>query len=239
MSVDQKIAARLREARIAAGYASSAKAAEAMGVKPPGYAHHENGTRGLSRGADIRYAKFFRVNVEWLLTGQGPMRKGQAVEPADPLPPPNVDLSTAIEVPRPNTMPYDLPVYGVAVGGSDGDFSLNGDVVDRARRPPGLLGNKSAFAVYVRGDSMEPRHLQGDLLYVDPARPARSGDDVLVELKPSRPGEPGPAYIKQLVTQGPVRVVLRQFNPAKDITLPGDKILRISKILKLADLLGF
>lgn len=144
----------------------------------------------------------------------------------------------AVAVPRPAAMPLDLPVYGHAVGGDNGDFALNGDVVDRVRRPPGLLGNRAAFAVYVRGDSMEPRHYQGDLLYVDPARPARSGDDVLVEMKPTRAGEPGPAYIKQLVVQTPIRVVVRQFNPAKDITLPGDRILRVSKILKLADLLG-
>lgn len=149
----------------------------------------------------------------------------------------NVD-PVAVAVPRPAGMPLDLPVYGHAVGGDNGDFALNGEIVDRVRRPPGLIGNRSAFAVYVRGDSMEPRHYQGDLLYVDPIRPARSGDDVLVELKPARAGEPGPAYIKQLVTQGPVRVVLRQFNPPKDITLPGAQILRVSKILKLADLLG-
>ncbi len=141
-------------------------------------------------------------------------------------------------VPRTIDLPLDVPVYGVAVGGDNGDFSLNGDVVDRVRRPPGLTDNRAAFAVYVRGDSMEPRHYQGDLLYVDPARPARSGDDVLVEMKPTRAGEPGPAYIKQLVVQTPIRIVVRQFNPAKDITLPGDRILRVSKILKLADLLG-
>lgn len=231
---------RLRAAREAAGFKTKADAARAAGVPYPTYAGHENGARGAFKLDEAAtYARVFRVNIEWLLTGKGPMHKGQVQETAETTPPPNVDLTTAVEVPRPNTMPYDLPVYGVAVGGSDGDFSLNGDVVDRVRRPPGLLGNRSAFAVYVRGDSMEPRHSQGDLLYVDPARPARSGDDVLVELKPSRPGEPGQAYIKQLVTQGPVRVVLRQFNPAKDITLPGDKILRVSKILKLADLLGF
>lgn len=209
-------------------------------MKSAAYLHHENGTRGLSRGSDIRYAKFFRVRLEWLLTGVGAMKAG--TEPGEYNvtlnPPPNAEPATVTALPRPNQMPLDVPVYGVAVGGDAGDFSLNGDVVDRVRRPPGLLGNRSAFAVYVRGDSMEPRHYQGDLLYVDPIRPARSGDDVLVELKPARPGEPGPAYIKQLVTQGPVRVVLRQFNPAKDITLPGAQILRVSKILKLADLLG-
>lgn len=154
------------------------------------------------------------------------------------LPPGNAGPE-ALPVPRAASMPIDVPVFGMAVAGNgDGDFSLNGDVVDRVRRPAGLVGNRAAFAVYVRGDSMEPRHYQGDLLYVDPARPARSGDDVLVEMKPLRPGEPGPAYIKQLAVQTPLRIILRQFNPAKDITLPGDKILRVSKILKLADLLG-
>lgn len=154
------------------------------------------------------------------------------------LPPGNVGPE-ALPVPRANSMPIDVPVFGVAVGGNgDGDFSLNGDVVDRVRRPPGLVGNRNAFAVYVRGDSMEPRHYQGDLLYVDPGRPARSGDDVLVELKPARPGEPGPAYIKQLAVQTPLRVILRQFNPPEEITIKGDRILRVSKILKLADLLG-
>jgi phage repressor protein C with HTH and peptisase S24 domain len=242
MSVDQKIAARLKEARIAAGYASANKAAEAMGVKAPGYAHHENGTRGLARGADVRYARFFRVNVEWLLTGFGPMRKaGELVKPPEPEPVEivtNVDLTNIREVPRTLSMPLDVPVLGTAVGGNGGDFSLNGDVVDRVRRPPGLIGNKGAFAVYVVGDSMEPRHYQGDLLYVDPRRPARSGDDVLIELKPLRPGEPGHAMVKQLVVQTPLRVVVRQFNPAKEVTIAGDKVLRVSLILKLADLLG-
>lgn len=239
MTVDQNIAARLKRARESAGYASASKAAEALNMKVAAYLHHENGTRGLSRGSDIRYAKFFRVRLEWLLTGVGGMKsEAEAVEHSPALnPPSNVD-PVAVAVPRPAGMPLDLPVYGHAVGGDNGDFALNGEIVDRVRRPPGLIGNRSAFAVYVRGDSMEPRHYQGDLLYVDPIRPARSGDDVLVELKPARAGEPGPAYIKQLVTQGPVRVVLRQFNPPKDITLPGAQILRVSKILKLADLLG-
>ena len=48
-----------------------------MGVKVPTYVHHENGRSGLSRAGE-RYAKFFRVNLEWLLTGKGPMR-GQSI----------------------------------------------------------------------------------------------------------------------------------------------------------------
>lgn len=212
--------------------------ADAIGVRQPSIQALETGRAHGTKHLHA-LAKALGQDPDWLLTGAGEMRsRSEGGKYTLTMNPPSNAEPAAAPLPRPNQMPLDVPVYGVAVGGDAGDFSLNGDVVDRVRRPPGLIGNRSAFAVYVRGDSMEPRHYQGDLLYVDPIRPARSGDDVLVELRPGRPGEPGPAYIKQLVTQGPVRVVLRQFNPAKDITLPGAQILRVSKILKLADLLG-
>jgi SOS-response transcriptional repressor LexA len=64
---------RLAEARAAAGYVYASDAARAMGVRVETYVHHENGTRGLSRVAE-RYARFFRVSLEWLMTGKGDMR---------------------------------------------------------------------------------------------------------------------------------------------------------------------
>jgi phage repressor protein C with HTH and peptisase S24 domain len=64
---------RLREARLKAGYATATEAAKAMGVPSTAYANHENGWRGIDRAAP-RYARFFRVSLEWLLTGNGPMR---------------------------------------------------------------------------------------------------------------------------------------------------------------------
>jgi phage repressor protein C with HTH and peptisase S24 domain len=227
------VPAALRALRARSGL-SIRKLASLIDMPPTTYAYYEDGFK--EDYLPVPLARQLAKAVAGL--GAPPIEEREVMAlTGAAMAPPNAEPA-AVEVPRPNQMPLDVPVYGVAVGGDAGDFSLNGDVVDRVRRPPGLVGNRNAFAVYVRGDSMEPRHYQGDLLYVDPIRPARSGDDVLVELKPARPGEPGPAYIKQLVTQGPVRVVLRQFNPAKDITLPGAQILRVSKILKLADLLG-
>lgn len=63
---------RLKEARIDAGYASAAKAAEAMGVRPSTYQAHENGSRGFKRESVIRYARFFKVSLPWLEHNQGP-----------------------------------------------------------------------------------------------------------------------------------------------------------------------
>lgn len=228
-------------------------------AKRMGYSHASGIQRYLSETdytkeyVSVQFAKKFADAVAG--RGPDPVSVDEVMELAGIIPPfrvnkiptgasgaedllPNADLRATIDMPRVLAMPVDVPVYGVAVGGSDGDFSLNGEIVDRVRRPPGLMGNTKAFGVFVRGDSMEPRHQQGDLLYVDPVRPARAGDDVLVELKPLTGGEPGPAFIKQLVSQTPLRLVVRQFNPAKDITLPGARVLRICRILKLADLLG-
>ncbi len=59
--------ARLREARIKAGYDSAADAARAFGWEIPAYRHHENGTRAFDVEAAKRYARAFRVNPGWLL----------------------------------------------------------------------------------------------------------------------------------------------------------------------------
>lgn len=63
-------ASRLRKLRIQAGYDSATEAANAIGVPPGTYLGHENGTTPITRQAQ-RYAKFFRVSLDWLLTGKG------------------------------------------------------------------------------------------------------------------------------------------------------------------------
>ena len=64
---------RLKQVR-APRYETAVEAAQAMGIPPATYIQHENGTRGsgsLPRAAAERYAKFFRVSLDWLLTGKG------------------------------------------------------------------------------------------------------------------------------------------------------------------------
>lgn len=60
---------RLKEARERM-FGTAAEAATAMGVNYQTYAAHENGSRGLRRDAAMRYAKFFNVSLEFLLTGR-------------------------------------------------------------------------------------------------------------------------------------------------------------------------
>lgn len=62
---------RLKKARIDAGYANAREAAEALGVNYTTYGQHENGTRGFPSKLAERYARKFKVSLDWLVTGSG------------------------------------------------------------------------------------------------------------------------------------------------------------------------
>lgn len=76
----ESVADRLRQARQEAGFESVADAARALGVSYPTYAGHENGSRGLRRDSLSKYAKRFKVSVDWLLSGKGE-KSEDAAEP--------------------------------------------------------------------------------------------------------------------------------------------------------------
>lgn len=66
---------RLRKARIERGYETAADAARAHGWNLVTYASHENGSRGITRTAALKYAKAFHVPAARLLglsTSGGP-----------------------------------------------------------------------------------------------------------------------------------------------------------------------
>lgn len=156
---------------------------------------------------------------------------------------PNAGEPYKVELPTRASMPRDLPVYGTSAGSpNDGAFSINfGDVVDRVRRPPGLIGNTKAYAFYVTGDSMEPAYLHGELLVADPSKPCRVGDRVNISVKaPDHEGaEERMSYVKELVRRQPDKVTVKQFNPPKELTFATDRILSMHRILSLGEVMGF
>lgn len=136
------------------------------------------------------------------------------------------------------TMPLDVPVLGVAVGGNGGDFRMNGEVIDYARRPPGLAKTTNAFALYVENFSMSPRFEQGELIYINPHRPPMIGDYVVIELLQKANGDNGDGYIKRLVKKTATKTVVEQFNPPKQIELDNDIIKFMYRVIPWNELLG-
>jgi phage repressor protein C with HTH and peptisase S24 domain len=182
------------------------------------------------RGDTLRkIARVLQVSEQWLLTGEGPSAPST----------PRSEIRPA-EVPYtpPGTLPRDLPVLGTVAGAElgKGAFQLTNDVVDYVRRPPGLIGAKDAYALYVEGESMVPRFEPGELVFVHPHRKVLGNDYVVIQ-------EPGPdngprGFIKQFVKQTPTMLKTRQFNPAQNIDFPLRPGLVWHKVLSGSDLYG-
>jgi len=131
-------------------------------------------------------------------------------------------------LPRPIDIPTvplrDLPVMGAVKGGAEGFYFNEGEAKEYVVRPPSLGGVSNAFALYVDGESMEPRYYAGEMLYMNPNRPITRGCFVAVELAD------GQCLIKQFVRRNDDQLVLAQFNPAKEIRLLAAKVKAIHRI---------
>lgn len=123
-----------------------------------------------------------------------------------------------------------LPVYGQARGGDDGEFVLNGNKLADILAPPILRGVRDAYAVYVVGESMEPRYFAGEAVYVHPHLPVRRENFVVIQVL-AGPGEPHHGFIKQYIGKDGGTIRLRQFNPDKIVTFPADRVYSIHRIV--------
>jgi phage repressor protein C with HTH and peptisase S24 domain len=142
-------------------------------------------------------------------------------------------------LPPSSEMPRDVPVLGIAVGGENADFRFNGEVTDYVRRPPSIMSARNVFSVFVEGDSMSPRYEPGELIYINPDRPANVGDDVVIEMLPTEDGQSGACYLKRLEKRAGTKLICRQFNPARDdLAYDTAAIKRIYRVIPASELLG-
>ncbi len=136
--------------------------------------------------------------------------------------PPGAGIGSAQRPPSPPSR--DLPVMGTVKGGEEGFYFNEGEAKEYIVRPPALTGVSNAFALYVHGESMEPRYFAGEILYVNPNRPLSKGCFVAVEMTNER------GLIKQFLHRSDDLLVLAQFNPPKEIRLPMAEVKRIYRI---------
>ncbi|WP_420133976.1 S24 family peptidase [Rhodopseudomonas sp.] len=139
---------RLQKARREAGYEDAAAAAEALGIPQPTYFAHENGSRGISRSAR-RYADFFRVSLEWLLTGKGQPRRSLADEQRG--------------------QPRTVHLVGYVGAGAETHFFQHDAPLDEVIAPEGA--SEATVAVEIRGESLGTFFDRWLVFYDDVRRP--------------------------------------------------------------------
>lgn len=222
MAEDKEIAGRIRSVRKARGGLTQQEFADKLGRTTRGAVG--NWERGLGiKTENLRaIADKFSVSLEWLANGRGSM---------DAYAPNNLnESSNAIVGDKLPPVNNTIPLYGHAVGGEDGEFVLNGQELDNITAPPGLSGNKGAYAVTVAGTSMEPRYEDGETVYVDPNKRVVKNNYVVAQIQLAEDG-PILAYIKRFVSHNSKELVLEQFNPPKVLRFPHECVVSVHYIV--------
>lgn len=133
-----------------------------------------------------------------------------------------------------------LPVYRVVAPpgvDNEGMFGLAlGDVVDHTKRPGVLANVKEAYALYLPGNTMWPWRAQGQIVYVNPARPPAIEDHVLVQLNGDGEGAPL-SFVKRLVQATASGITLRQYHPDKESTLARVRLLTLHRVMDWDELM--
>lgn len=152
---------------------------------------------GSSDSAVLAY--ILEVEPLWLSEGRGPRRRDGNVEPG-------------------SAIRGEVPLISWVQAGAWSEIVDNfapGDAEEWLPCPRKF--GPHAFALRVRGLSMEPRYQSGDIIFVDPDAGAEHGKHVVVRLDDEHE-----ATFKQLVVEGGQRF-LRALNP----DWPGPKLIQI------------
>lgn len=111
----------------------------------------------------------------------------------------------------------DLPVFSAAEGGKGEMVVSTAEPIELVPRPWYLKDVKDGYAVYVTGDSMEPRYFAGELLVVNPKSTLVRMKDAIITT--AKEGGDFRAMVKMYMGASQDSWKLRQFNPP-----PGEKL---------------
>lgn len=220
------MAHRLKELRESKRW-TIAEAARELGYSDSAYGKIEAGKRGLKAELIQRAAKVYGVSTA-VVMGNEPLTRSRTphltvVQPDAP----NANVGGPVDLLGAGET---IPVYGQAMGGADGEFVLNGNKLNDIMAPPILRGVREAYAVYVVGESMEPRYLAGEAVHVHPHLPVRRGDFVVVQIAVDEHSPPH-GYIKQFLSKNGDVIRLRQLNPDSEMEFPADQVVSVHRIV--------
>jgi phage repressor protein C with HTH and peptisase S24 domain len=135
-------------------------------------------------------------------------------------------------------MSSDVPLYGTAMGGDgNGEFEMNGTVIDHVARPPGIHGRGDVFALNVVGDSMWPWRKPNSLIYVERDRAPSVNDHVVVEFRPIAGSSVRQTVVKLLVGISARTLKLAQYRPPKEFDVDRKTVFRVYRVLEWDELM--
>lgn len=211
---------------------SQAELGALVGTSQPQINRLEAGGRTLSKKWAERLAPHLGVTAAELMFSSSEERAVAATVSAS-----SRGQGSMPQFPYRDSMEKDVPVLGTAAGSHiKGAFKLGSDVIDYVRRPAALKGAKDVYSLYVEGSSMEPQYFPGDLVFVNPNRPPRTGDIVIVQIKDSEDGVEGSIGI--LVKYSDTVVVLGKRNPPGEIQIKRSNGSTVHKVLSNNELFG-
>ena len=195
--------------------ASQADLARHLRLAPSAISRMMKGERNMKLLEAVQIAAFLGVSQEDVLR-----HAGAAVDA-----PPSADPPRRGRPPRapgavgpPRHEP--IPIRSAGRGGGEQEMFLSDGPIGFTARPANLDGVRGAYAIYMVGDSMEPRYEQGWLLHVNPFKPPTRGRDVVVYKQNQS------VLIKQFVRwEGDNTLVLYQLNPAGELRIPRGEVV--------------
>jgi phage repressor protein C with HTH and peptisase S24 domain len=121
-----------------------------------------------------------------------------------------------------------LPIMGRKVAGAFDrlvDFETEYGAV---QAPPELADVEGAYAVYMNGETMEPRYAAGELLFVHPHKPARRGDFCVIQIAD---GSNKSGYVVRYISQDAENLHVEQLNPATTMAFPTTSVISTDRIV--------
>jgi phage repressor protein C with HTH and peptisase S24 domain len=201
--------------------ASQADLARHLRLAPSAISRVLKGERQMKLLEAVQVAAFLGVSQDEVLRHAGAGIDAPArAEPARRGRPPRAPVAAAAPL-----RAEPIPIRSAARGGTDQEMFLEDGPIGYTPRPASLGGIRGAYAIYMLGDSMEPRYEQGWLLHVNPFKPPIRGRDIVVYKKSQA------VLIKQFVRWEGDTLVLRQLNPSAELRIPRDEVVECHLIV--------
>ncbi len=121
-----------------------------------------------------------------------------------------------------------IPMYGAVSSASPEIVRFSEDyMIEEVPRHPSVQRVKGAFAMLVQSDTMAPRHMPGERVYIHPYLVPSIGQDCVIVQEPD-----GDAALKQFRGETATEWMFIQLNPTKELIIKKSKVRNIYAVVR-------